>query len=692
MVATALSERSYQALVGALGKDCAFEVASFITAVTPQSMGGDPTGVVASDAAFSRALASAGHVHIPGGHRYRLANPLALGVGQTLSGDGSVSEITYDGSGAAVIYEDECLIQNLKITGAAAGIVAGSMGLNTEAVNPVDFDRICTIRNVRISGFTDGIRLNFNGVISIENPYIIGCTNGVRITGSEVNAVNICGGEIRECDIGILDDATTGYVHNFRLVTIEGNATYGYRKAGSGNSACVTFDSCYFEANDSSSSGTDISVSQFINVLVIRGCFFAATTNCVNVAACTRGSITDSYFAGDTTNLRLGASCRNVTEARNFYSGTDKFSEANDSGSMTDRDITPRPYGTTSVIANDSGDDYASLQLWLDANPTHAHLPRGTYYVSQSLVMPDGQLLTGDGWANTVIRPHGGMTSPVLVTGADCTVRDIKCLGSDTASSVGIKPGSTKSRFLLDRVWIQDFATGLLIDSAAEGCAIRNSRIASCGTNGISISANAQRFLADNVWISNSGTTGISISGGMLGGAIRNCYITASGTQGILVTAETYALRIDGNTFISNGTYDVLMNTTDQRATSFEGNRFTTATGISFAFADATVIEGNVFGCATAPISITNAAARRTQIGINHYPSGVAFSMATMNSGSQTSYLGTIYASASPSGTGPWETGEVVRNSAPTSGQPTGWVCTTGHASSATFAALANLA
>lgn len=659
--------------------------------------GGDHLGANACDGAWAECVAFAqskgfNSIVIPAGD-FLFESPVVLPDGMRLRGESWEANWIYAGTGAAIKYSRRSLIENLSIKGVEGAIVSGSRGLATTAESPSFYNRIATVRNCLIQFFEDGIYLNFNGVITLDTNYLIGCTNGLRLSGSENNALNVIGGEIRECDIGILDDGTTGYVQTYRTVTIEGNRTYGYRKTGSGNSSCLTFDCCYFEANDSSGDGTDISVNTFINALAIRGSLFVSSTNCVNVLACTRGVIEDSYFAGDVTNLRLGSSCRNVTERRNFYSGTDKFTAAVDSGSMTDRDITPRPYGTTQVIALGTTDCYAGLQSWLDANPKRAHLPQGTYLLSQPLVQPDGQLLTGDGWQNTILRPVAGVTTELFKFGSHSTTRDLQFLGRDTASSVGVKPATNAVNVLLERVHIQDFATGLLIDSGAQRFKMADGRIFSCSGNGVLISAGAHNFVLDHVHIANSGAEGILISGVPLQGTIDKCNIELSGDGGIVVTGnDVQGLSIINNHLGQNGAFDCHLSG-QVRGARFVGNRCaTTAIGLLIHFADYTVIHGNSFGNPTNSILIDNAAAVGNDIGTNWYDFGaVAFDYALHNSGTKTRYLGRILATSSPNGTGPWDTGDIVWNRTPASLAAPGWVCTVGHATAATFLPLPSL-
>lgn len=82
MVATALSERSYQSLVDSLGRDAAYEVAALLPTESVAKYGADPSGTTYSDVAFRKAIAAVraaggGTVCVPDGH-YRFSDTIVL--------------------------------------------------------------------------------------------------------------------------------------------------------------------------------------------------------------------------------------------------------------------------------------------------------------------------------------------------------------------------------------------------------------------------------------------------------------------------------------------------------------------------------------------------------------------------------------------------------------------------------------
>jgi hypothetical protein len=631
--------------------------------------------------------------YIPVGD-FEFEDPIVLADGMRLKGDGWNSKLIYEGTGQFISYNDEVIISDVAVLGDSGGIVAGSILIGPGSTDPSDYDRTVTIRNVLVRYGEDGIRSNWQGGLTIIDPYIRGCTNGLRITGRETNSLNVTGGEIRECDNAILDDSTTGNVQSYTgALIIEGNHQYGYRKTANG-STVVVFDTVYFEDNDDvSGTGADISIgsSGFANNLAIRNARFNNTYTAIDLGACVVGEIANCNFFNDTNTILLGANTRYVRVdplTNTYHSTSGRFDPATDNaGQLNEVGQHPAVFG---VRGNGTTDDTAGLLLWLAANPTYAMLPKpsASYLVTGSLTLLDGQTLEGEGWNSTIIKAGPAQTDPVIVLGSDSRLRHLEVLGQSVAGSAGIKPGSNKVRWLVDDVYWTLFADGFVVDSTATAGAIRNSRGFNCTATGLLVSANAPGLLVDNCSLTGS-PLNVSITGAVQGMKVTNSRIASAATHGLQVTGGTLGLALIGNLFDSNTGADIDLAAVSQLATLIEANRcVTTPTSVQIALADKTVLRSNSLGGTTAPISITNVGAQRTEIGANDW-TVVAFNYGTMNSGFATSYLGRIYSSGTPDGTGPWETGETVWHSAPASGiTPMGWVCTTGHASAATFVAL----
>lgn len=678
MVAANLSEKTMIKLRSALGRDEADDLAMHITVSSPQSLGGDPTGVNDSSAAFVRSLELFGSVVIPSGHTYRLATGIVMSQGQSIIGYGKNSRINYTGSGVAISYDERCHLSNFCLVGNEAGRESGSVGLGENTTYPSDFDRIVRISDVLVSYFEDGIRADFNGCFIIDNAYVEHCDNGLHVTGTQVNAMTVIGGEFRECINGVLDDSSGGtFVNNYIGVTIEGNSQFGYKKT-TGGSNCQ-FLGCYFELNDTQigHDGADIFVDSpgLILCFQIRHCYFGGTNTAIDMEAGLGGEIDYNFFSFVTNTIKLGASTRYVKVGNgNIYTAGTEFSPAvNDLGTMNETNLSPAQWG---VRGDGSTDDTAALQAWLAANPKCPVLPRGTYILSATLQVPANCRLTGCGWENTVLKAKAGFVGPLLEIGSEATVRDLKVLGLLAANSIGVRPAASANRWLLERVYISSVVTGLDLNTGSTLATIRDCRFEACTGVGILVSAVTTTL---NILESGFNASGkaISFTAGAIQTRVAGCRVSNSTAHGIEASAATQAMLIEANSFSSNAGADINLITTSQVSTTIRNNRFlTTPTSVIIVFADGTIIEGNMFapgGGGPKSIDIQNAGAVGTEIRENTYSSG-AFVYATHNLGVHTKYRGQIFSAAAPAA-GTWDIGEVVWNSAPASGQPPFWLC-----------------
>jgi hypothetical protein len=658
--------------------------------------GGIPNDGKADDAAYARAktamLAAKQYELIIDVGDFEFDDPITVEPGMKLKGEGWNSKLIYEGTGTFILYENETSIENLTVCGDTGGIVAGSVGIGPQTTDPSDYDRYFTATNVQAKYFEDGIRCKFNGVATILAPYITNCTNGLRLTGRENNAINVIGGEIRECDIGVLSDATTGIVQNFRGLTIEGNNSYGYRNTTNG-STLVTFDGCYFEENDFvGGAGADISCAAtgFANSLTIRNCQFRATATALDIGAGIWGDIHGNTFFSNTKSIVLGANARYFRIYGNRFDSTALVYDpaADNAGELNETSVEPAAFG---VRGNNLSNDTDELILWLAANPKVAVLPPGTFLISGSLALAEGQELRGSGKGRTIIKAVAATTDPLVTLATDSVLKDLSVIGVSVASSTGVKPQSSAARWRMENCEVSLFSDNVLVDSTITHGTIRCCRLFSGLATNLKVTAGAAGLLVEDCNILDS-VRNVHVTGAAQGLKLWANRIRGGSTNGLEVTAATIALNVQGNIFDNNTGTDVLLSTADQQGSMIVGNRFvTTPTSVSIAGADFTIIEGNTFqpgGGGPKSIDITDATARRTDIRANNFLAG-AFDYGTHNSGFATALLGRIYSSGTPNGTGPWETGEYVYHSAPASGvTPMGWVCTTGHASSATFVAL----
>jgi hypothetical protein len=306
--------------------------------------------------------------------------------------------------------------------------------------------------------------------------------------------------------------------------------------------------------------------------------------------------------------------------------------------------------------------------------------------------MPANSHIWGVNDGMSTLRLATGVAATAISPGSRSKISNLTIDGFDTASSVGVNPDSAAGGVVLDRVTISDFPKGVLLDSSAhDGFEFGSGRITSCGTTGLEISTTVSNVRVHDSKIDANGTNGILCSGGASSLAIRDNEISANGGYGIRFTGSLLAPLVDGNTIFTNTTADFSADSLTR------SGRFTSNYCIDSPICvnlDNTIgfmVESNTLspsGGATDSIAIGSGASR-TVVGQNVYLAG-AFDLSTHNNGFATRYLGTIYASGDPDGTGPWERGERVYNAAPSTGTASGWVCTVGHDTAATFIPMAD--
>lgn len=336
-------------------------------------------------------------------------------------------------------------------------------------------------------------------------------------------------------------------------------------------------------------------------------------------------------------------------------------------------------------VTDDAKSILACLQFW-----KRCQLLGGTAYrINTQLVMPSNTTLVGDSFGNAFLQAETGFTSAVIKPGSRCTVRDLQVTGNDEATSIGIQPDSAAAgNVLIDRVLVADFAEGIVFDGTplAESH-ITNSRTSSCTSNGIRIGTTGPYGISVVDTTSTGNVTGLLVSSAPAALRVAGGAYISNSAHGISVTGSALSPSIIGAHFGSNTTADIAFSG-NVRAAVVSGNNFA---GSALCFTASNGKDCSIFGNTfngTVSLTLTNANATRYSIGENTYLAD-AFDYGTDNSGTRTRYLGSIYSSGTPNGTGPWALGEIVYHSAPASGvTPMGWVCTVGHASSATFVAL----
>lgn len=337
-------------------------------------------------------------------------------------------------------------------------------------------------------------------------------------------------------------------------------------------------------------------------------------------------------------------------------------------------------------VTDDAKSILACLQFW-----KRCQLMGGTAYrINTQLVMPSNTTLVGASFGNTFLQAETGFTSAVIQPGSRCTVRDLQVGGNDEATSIGIQPDSAAAgNVLIDRVLVADFAEGIVFDGTplAESH-ITACRTSSCTSNGIRIGTTGPYGVSVVDTTCTGNVTGLLVSGAPSALRVAGGAYVSNSAHGISITGSALSPSIIGAHFGSNTTADIAFSG-NVRAAVVAGNNFA---GSALCFTASNGNDVSIFANTfngTVSLTLTNANATRYSIGENTYLAD-AFDYGTDNSGTRTRYLGTIYASGTPDGTGPWMEGEVVMHEAPASGFPMGWVCTVGHASAATFIPMAN--
>jgi hypothetical protein len=343
----------------------------------------------------------------------------------------------------------------------------------------------------------------------------------------------------------------------------------------------------------------------------------------------------------------------------------------------------PRDTPDAMWATRDATTDLKAIMAQLDYRG-ECRLLGGSYWLGsgETITTPAGSLLHGAGMQQTLLVPLTGCLLPISV-GQRATVRDLYIDGTDEASSVGIQFASTNA--VVERAQVVDMAKGVIFPDSLVSNRLLFSRLSSCATAGAEVNAANNSSIAGTSF--ESCGIGVNAIGTANGLAIDQCQFSGSGTLGVSLAGSIGSPSVTSGYFSGNTTADIGISG-NIRAGVITGCRFdSSATCVTTSNGNDVSIFGNTFN-GTVSLKLTNAAATRYDIGPNTYLTD-EFDLATDNSGTRTRYLGSIYSSGTPNGTGPWALGEIVYHSAPASGvTPMGWVCTVGHASSATFVAL----
>jgi hypothetical protein len=288
----------------------------------------------------------------------------------------------------------------------------------------------------------------------------------------------------------------------------------------------------------------------------------------------------------------------------------------------------PSPYvdDWSDVALVGSGVDASAPVAACLAASGRAIFREGTYTMApggvQAVVLADASVVTGAGMGRTILQMPSGETGAIFTLGNDCLIRDLTLAGHDESSTLGARAVGGKHRVRYERVEFKDFSTSLQDGGAAvNGVSVVACKFTSNGV-GLSISfASRGVVIRDNVF--NGNNIALTLQGGPIGGVI------------------------DGNLFVSE------------------------TTAIALNSASRFVIRGNTVLSATTPINIGTAT--DCEFGQNDTNSN----WPALVSGTRNFVQGRLYGNAAPS-TGTWQTGDVVWDISPTSGDPAFYQCSAG--------------
>jgi hypothetical protein len=628
-------------------------------------------------------------VTIPGGGSFAISDSVELPRGMTLRGEAgqeSVLDMEDDMAVPAVKALARCRVQDLKIIGhtTAGSGIAGSVGVSYvgdgAGGGDLAFPSGYLLENVHVRNVQHGFQFEWTGAGAISSCEVWDSDNGYHLTGDQVNSLNFYGVRALRCSNGVLCDATLANQINFWGGTFEQSPDgYGMQfDNATGGARNIRIEGCYFERNDVA----DVyctSTSPGVENLRAVGNFHYDFAIAYKIDRCDHGVIEGHHFqiAGVSVTtektVELGASARymkiGVSRHRPTGSSIISTAAANDLGENNEWDNTPRNWN---ISGDGTTDVTAELQAWIAGNPTHAHLPAGTYITNGEITALTDQLVTGDGFNDSIIKGKAAYAGVVMRYGDRTTVRDLGLLGVDVVGSTGLQATANSTGALFERVQLRDFANGAKIDNANSNVAFRDCLIR-LNSNGVLISSGSgtpDRLLFDNN-VFDSNVIGIYASGSTRAMSLLGNTFSNGTTYGVYLEGNSLGGVLHGNHFTTNGTADLRL-AGASRGFHVTGNRCDTTTTSFILNCLESTFTGNVLNPGTTTITLGSSV--DCEFGPNRFSAGTPALGPALVTDTRNTYLGKYYGSVAPAA-GTWLKGDFVWNDDPDSADAIGWGC-----------------
>lgn len=180
------------------------------------------------------------------------------------------------------------------------------------------------------------------------------------------------------------------------------------------------------------------------------------------------------------------------------------------------------------VLGVGGSDSTSSIQAKIDAATGPVYLPKGTYIITR-LTLLDNTVIYGDGPGNTILKLKDSTNDYGLYwTGKNnVIIRDLKLDGNRTnnsTSATAIRIEGASHNFKIENCWVYDWDTdGIGITGTGTYGAVINSKVESCGHDGIVVSGPTHTKISGNTCVLN-GRFGIIGSGNFTRIENNKCY------------------------------------------------------------------------------------------------------------------------------------------------------------------------
>jgi len=426
-------------------------------AVIPSQYGGDPTGVASSTAAFDYALATGKNVYIPAGHTYRCGVIAMTTANQTVFGDGPLSVIQQESTGANLLYPKAAniTIRDLKLKGIETGTTNTIFGVFTATATPANY---LTVENVVFTGSSGST--GFNNAVKLDDS----CNYG-RVINCTIDSL---WGNTSGRGYGVLiGNAVGGRVLHNTMIGASGRGRHGvYFSAGCSDSVAAFNDIRSFDYEGITQYATGVQPACARNIIAnntVYACAAAgaSTSGAIGVYQHTFGAIISNNTITASGKIGIAVDGTGVTDTANTlvmgntvsYSGTTGIQlispirctvigniihESSTASAGTSANINVRSDGTTActdvLIAGNisTGSTYARSAITVDSTapvPVRLRLRGNTFGAGVSYTMElnsvtgieiDGRLqFRFDSVSYGPIANAAAYTGSLVLTGAD---------------------------------------------------------------------------------------------------------------------------------------------------------------------------------------------------------------------------------------------------------------------------------